>query len=356
MGRTTKALAGGVLAAAVTLLASPGAVTAPQRLVPTAATATTPVVTISAVGDTILGNTPTLPAHPVRYFRAVRPTMTNADIVFANLEGTLTNATASKCGAGSSGCYAFRNPPSYAGALARVGIDVVSNGNNHSHDFGTQGVQDTLAALNHAGVRHSGLPGQIAYTRAHGIRTAFVSFAPYASTANMLNLDAAAALVRKAAAHARLVTVYMHAGAEGSNAQHVTGHEEYYLGEDRGNPRRFAHRMVRAGAELVIGSGPHVLRGMEFYRGRLIAYSLGNFANYHNFNTSGVLALSAMLRVTLGPGGGFRGGHLTSVRLVDAGRPVLQRGSLTMVRSLSQQDFGTHAARLSKTGIIRPPV
>ena len=93
--------------------------------------------------------------------------------------------------------------------------------------------------------------------------------------------------MKKADAWADLVVVTMHAGAEGSDHQHVDPGTEYFLGENRGDSVAFTHAMVRAGADLVVGSGPHVLRGMEWYRGRLIAYSLGNFVGYHTLATSG---------------------------------------------------------------------
>src|SRR5204863_4928238 len=130
-------------------------------------------------------------------------------------------------------------------------------------------------------------------------------------------LHAARRLIRKAARRADLVVCAIHAGAEGTSAVHVTGAEELYLGEDRGNPEAFAHMAVDAGADLVLGSGPHVLRGMELYRGRLIAYSLGNFAGYHNFGVDGALADSAVLHVRVSRDGAFRSGRITSVRLVD---------------------------------------
>src|SRR5206468_4789223 len=127
---------------------------------------------------------------------------------------------------------------------------------------------------------------------------------PYPAASNLLALPQARPLGVKAATKADLVVVYMHAGAEGSDKQHGTRREEYAFGEDRGNPYRFAHMAIDNGADLVIASGPHVLRGMQFYHQHLIAYSMGNFANYHNFNSSGVLALSCVLRVTLSPTGG----------------------------------------------------
>ena len=119
-----------------------------------------------------------------------------------------------------------------------------------------------------------------------------------------------------------MVIVYMHAGAEGFGADHVTGREEHYLGEDRGNPEAFAHMAIDAGASLVIASGPHVLRGMQFYRGHLIAYSLGNFAGYGNFATAGDLDLSVILHVTLSASGRFEGARIDPIRFTATGRPV----------------------------------
>jgi poly-gamma-glutamate capsule biosynthesis protein CapA/YwtB (metallophosphatase superfamily) len=312
-------------------------------------------ITFAAVGDTMLGNSPELPADPGAYLDPVRSQL-KADSVFANLEGTLTDESYSpKCGGSSGGdCYAFRTPPSDARALAAAGFTIVNDANNHSSDFGPAGLADTIAALHRAGIRQTGLPGKITIERAGGERVAFLGFAPYASTASLLDLPAARALIRRASRRADIVVVAIHAGAEGTAAQHVTGGEEHYLGEDRGNPERFAQMAVRAGADLVLGSGPHVLRGMQIYRGRLIAYSLGNFSGFHNFDTSGVLGASAVLHVTLDPGGRFRSGRIASVRLVEAGRPELDPSGegARLVAALSHEDFGASGVRVGGEGRI----
>ena len=172
-------------------------------------------------------------------------------------------------------CFAFRAPPAYAADLRHAGFTVLNNANNHSYDFGAAGQEQTVSALHAAGIAQTGLPGEITVVRARGLRVAFVAFAPYSDTANLLDLPGGRALIQKARLQADLVVVYMHAGAEGSDAGHVTGREETYVGEDRGNPEAFAHMAIDAGADLVIASGPHVVRGMEFYHRHLIAYSLG---------------------------------------------------------------------------------
>src|SRR5438270_717020 len=89
---------------------------APTRISPTPA----------AVGDTILGDTPNLPPDPGAYLKPIEDAL-RAPITFGNLEGTLTTASRSKCGSGSSQCFAFRNPPSYGGVLAGAGFDVMNS-------------------------------------------------------------------------------------------------------------------------------------------------------------------------------------------------------------------------------------
>ena len=184
---------------------------------------------------------------------------------------------------------------------------------------------------------------------------AFLAFAPYHYDANLLDLPAARALIKKADSEANVVVVYMHVGAEGPAADHVTGHEELFLGEDRGNAEAFAHMAIDAGASLVIASGPHVLRGMQFYQGHLIAYSLGDFASYGDFATSGDLDLSVILRVTLSPAGRFEQARVYPVELAGAGRPVPGGGSVAFVARLSSEDFGPSAARILSSGVVKAP-
>jgi poly-gamma-glutamate capsule biosynthesis protein CapA/YwtB (metallophosphatase superfamily) len=313
-------------------------------------------ITFAAVGDTILGNTPTLPANPVAYLSAVRPQLSD-DVVFGNLEGALTDASGSKCGGGSSNCFAFRNPPRFARALRAAGFTVMSNANNHFGDFGSAGQTDTLRALRRAGIAQTGLPGQVTVRNVKGTRVAFVGFASYTYAASLTDLPAARELIRRASQQADIVVVAFHAGAEGSGAQHVTGHTEYYLGENRGNPERFAHMAIRNGADLILGSGPHVLRGMEIYRDRLVAYSLGNFAGFHNFSLGGALSATAVLHTTLEEDGSFRAGRIASVRMVGPGRPVPdpQRTGAKLINRLSHADFGASAITVGGRGRIIAP-
>jgi poly-gamma-glutamate capsule biosynthesis protein CapA/YwtB (metallophosphatase superfamily) len=311
-------------------------------------------LTIAAVGDTAMGMTPTLPPDPADYFDAIASEL-KGDVVFGNLEGTLTDVSESpKCVSHSEECFAFRAPPGYAHYLYAAGFRVMSNANNHSYDFGEAGQEETIAALHRAGVAQTGLPGQIDVSEFGGHRVAFLGFAPYSNTASLTDLEAARQLIAVAARRAGIVVVAIHSGAEGSDATHVTGTEEIYLGEDRGNAREFSHLAVDAGADLILGSGPHVLRGMEIYRGRLIAYSLGNFSGYHNFSLEGVLGETVVLHARLAADGAFVGGRLASVRMIEAGQPVPdpEDAGAALVAQLSKEDFGARRARIRPGGRI----
>ena len=110
----------------------------------------------------------------------------------------------------------------------------------------TSGRAQTISALNGSRVAHTGLPGEITVLHSRGRRVAFVGFAPYASDANLLDIPGAQALVRRARRRASLVVVIIHAGAEGTSALHIPHGSEFFLGENRGNPRAFAHAMIDA--------------------------------------------------------------------------------------------------------------
>ncbi len=347
-----------VLAVGATNLLSSSSTTTSIATTTTAAVTTTTAAhsfTLSAVGDTELGNTSRLPTNPATYLAPMKASL-GASIVFGNLEGTMTNATSSKCAPTSNECYAFRVPIAFAQFYRDIGFTVLNSANNHSHDFGTRGVVDTSHAIEAAGMVQAGLSGQIGVAHVGSTKVAFVDFAPYENTNNLLNLPAAAQLIARAKSMANVVVVYMHAGAEGTSADHVTRTTETYLGENRGNEYAFAHAAIDDGADLVLASGPHVLRGMEWYRGDLIAYSLGDFANYYDFSTAGTLDLSAILHVTLRSTGTYVREWLTSVRLNSTGQPFPDptHAALNFINTLSKQDFGASGVVIAPDGAISP--
>jgi Bacterial capsule synthesis protein PGA_cap len=315
-----------------------------------------PTVDLGWVGDMAFGRHYGLPPGGARrVLSGVAGLLKRPEIMAANLEGVLGSGGSSKCGGGGANCFAFQAPASYASEFRDSGIDIVNLANNHTNDFGEYGMGQTLDALRHARLPRTGRPGGIAIRRANGVKVAFLGFAPYPWASSLLDIPGAERLVRKADKRADLVVVMMHAGAEGAGATHTPHGREYAFGQDRGETRRFSHAVVSAGADLVIGSGPHVLRGMECYRRRVIAYSLGNFAGYRTLRTGGVLSLSGILRIKLEKSGRLKGGRLLPVTFDYPGTPHRGGGSISQVRRLSRDDFGDRSCRISKHGFVEMP-
>ena len=322
-------------------------------------TPTTPV-SMSATGDIILGDARgRLPRNDGEgFFAAVAPAL-SADIVMGNMDAALTEDTGwDKCGGDTTSCYAFRSPPAYTRHLVAGGFDLINGANNHSWDYGPQGYANTTAALNTAGIQYTGRPGEIARFEVGDTSVAVVGYSPYRLHNRVTAIPQAAGLVRQAATTADIVVVQAHMGAEGSDRTRVVPGIEWYYGENRGDVVKFSRAMVDAGADLVVGHGPHVLRGMEFYNGRLIAYSLGNFAGGgRTLQSTGPLGLGGVLRVDLNPDGSWLNGQFVGTYMDGDGWPQIdyQGSSLAQVSYLSSADFGVSAPYFAPDGTIVPP-
>lgn len=333
---------------------------------PAAATSSAPAetadaITLSATGDIIMGSAPgKLPPNGgAGFFKSVKASL-EADLVMGNLEQPLTEDTGiSKCGSPPRPkCFAFRAPPKYAAHLKEAGFDLLNTANNHARDYGVAGYRNTQQALEDAGLRHTGTTDEITVVDVKGVKVAAVGFSSYDGANSLIDLSQARQVVRRAAERADVVVVQVHMGAEGAGEGHVEPGTETFFGENRGDPMKFSRAVIDAGADLVVGHGPHVLRGMEFYRDRLIAYSLGNFAGGGNtLQGTGALGLGGILKVSLTEDGTWAGGEFISTSLNSAGRPVRDTGERGRARvaDLSADDFGDTAARFGKNGTISPP-
>ncbi len=337
----------GALAVAVLLTACAGPATRPPEPPlapaegaihpPPPVTAPTPVearpapelphVTIAAVGDIMLGTdfpSDRLPPHDgAELLKGMSAHLQEADIAFGNLEGVLLDGgqPAKKCGSGGF-CYVFRTPARYAAHLAEAGFDVFSLANNHARDFGEDGRSATMATLDGVGIRHSGREGTYASWEVKGLKVALVAYAPYAGNNNLLDVPGAVETVGQLASEHDLVIVSFHGGAEGGDVTRLPFGPEMYRGEARGDLVTFARAVVDAGADLVLGHGPHVPRALELYRNRLIAYSLGNFATYQGIKVTGNNGLAPLLQVRLSGTGEFVEGRIVSARQLRPQGPV----------------------------------
>lgn len=279
---------------------------------PVAAPSTSPTpgsgpITLNAVGDLMLErDIITLmdeygSAYP---YAAVRPILADADITIGNMEGTFTER-----GTRANKFYTFRTPPRHARGLAEAGFDVVSLGNNHTMDFGVEGLADTLTALDAAGVKHSGAGVDAAAARkpalleVRGTTIAFLSYnavleATFATdtTAGVARAaeQAIRADVSAAAAVADIVIVSLHCGTE-------------YQDAPTAEQRRLSRAAIDAGAAIVLGHHAHVFQGWETYGNGVIVYGLGNFV--FDLDTDDLATLgprpfqTAVLRFELSPAG-----------------------------------------------------
>ena len=311
---------------------------------------------IRAVGDIMLGS-----LNPDGFLRPeekgsiltyIRPVLQDADLTLGNLEGTLCDTgSTDKCEPDSLDCYVFRMPESYGADLDSAGFDFLSLANNHVGDFGPDCVTTTEAILDSLGIGWSGRPGTFASKILQGISVAFVAFHSGGYCNSSLEHDSANELVAWLKRTHDVVLVSVHGGSEGLAAMHMPDSVEYYLGENRGHMIKFAHGVIDAGADLVFGHGPHVARAMELYKGKVIAYSLGNFATYGRFNLQKERRFGGVLEIEVQKDGKVVAARLISVEQKYWGVPFVdpQHRFAHLVDSLSRGDrpgvgpmFGAH--------------
>lgn len=293
-------------------------------------------ITVAWVGDMV----PSLDAtynHTVLSF--IAPALAEPDLMIGNLEGTFANEDrSSKCIYLLSRCHAFRGDASFASALKTAGFDFVSLVNNHSYDYGEDGLKDTTAVLDAVGIPYIAPNKPTASIIVKGKRIGILGLSSTEPARTITDYAFIKETVAQLKQEHDFVIVVFHGGNEGSDKTAVPGVNEYMGTEDRGNVELVAHTAIDAGADLVLGSGPHVLRKIETYKGKKIAYSLGNFVGGNGkLVTSGTLGLSGIFTSTLSydhsPDHAF-----TSVILTKNGTPTfdpLERGK-GLIEQLSQ--------------------
>ncbi len=322
-------------------------------------------ITIAAVGDVMLGspypNDSRMPPNDgADLLKSVTPILSAADIAFGNLEGPIVDSgTSAKCSPGSTKCFAFRVPTRYGKYLKDAGFDVMSLANNHAGDFGDAGRSSTRKVLDDLGIKHAGSDrGRFSTTfiEVKGKRVAVIGFAHNNIVPNVNDLGFARQLVTDAKKKADIVIVSFHGGGEGIDRQHVLNQTEIFIGEARGNLPAFAHTVIDAGADLVLGHGPHVMRGMEMYKDRLIVYSLGNFCTYGWFTLAAETALTEIVEIKIGVDGKFISGKINAGKQTGRGGPLLDTSgeAIRVVRNLSATDFGPNAPKIAEDGTITP--
>ncbi|MBI3779086.1 MAG: CapA family protein [Gammaproteobacteria bacterium] len=333
------------------------AVPAPKPATPAPAETKAPVteVRIAAVGDIMLGGTagPEMQKYGYDYpFDRTQSILKQAQIVFGNLEGPLTDGGANE----TPKKYVFRSPPDkVAPALARAGFNIVSLANNHSLDYGPQGLEDTRVALEKAGIHGVGAGRNLAeartavYMKAGGSTVAFLAYSLTFPEEFWAGPDKPGTAfgheqqvredVAAARAKADIVVVSFHWGQEGK-----TELRDYQV--------QLAHTAIDAGANAVVGHHPHVLQGVEHYKQGVILYSLGNFAFGSFSNTA---TRSAIAQLT------FRDRQWNELRLTPINvrnaevvfqpRPLTGRDAAEVVEQLQQMSRARQTALENRDGV-----
>jgi len=304
-------------------------------------------MTLSFVGD--IAPTKEFPD----LFGLVKEELSKSDLTIGNLEGVITDREKSKCGTIVIGkCYAFSGNEGFVQILKNASFDMMNVANNHSYDFGEEGFIDTLKNLSMYDIDVIGVKNAIAHKKINGIRISFVGFSTGELLNNINNENEIQNIIQKAKINSDLVVVLFHGGAEGILATRVLNTKEKYLGEDRGNVQKFAKSSIDSGADLVIGSGPHVLRGMEWYKGKLIAYSMGNFAGYNTFNTKGILGISGILTVDIKNKNEITNAKFIPISINKNGVPTIDwtNTSISQINNLSEKDFGENGIMFDESG------
>lgn len=315
------------------------------------------LLTIATVGDIMTGTTyPTvrLPENGGKdLFRDVKEILCGADVAAGNLEGAICEGGTCTKRLASGRSYAFRMPPDHAELLSDAGLDFLSLANNHSNDFGSYGSTSSMQLLDKEGIGYAGLPGhETAVKEIGGVRYGFCAFGHNSHTIKHQDTSAVRRIVSSLADSCDIVIVSFHGGAEGADKAHLPYGTETYLGEDRGDLRSFARLCIDCGADVVFGHGPHVTRAVEVYRGRFVAYSLGNFCTPFGINLNGINGHAPVVEIAIAKDGRFVRGKIYSFIQQYGIGP--RKDSLNIVarhiRSLSEEDVPDSPLVISDDG------
>ena len=304
-----------------------------------------PVITVTAVGDIMMGTdypSPKLPKKDGRLlFEGSKGILRKADIVFGNLEGPLCDGGSPVKKVKDRESYVFRTPPRFAKNLVDAGFNVVSLANNHAGDFGYQGTSSTKKVLDAKGIKYSSKGGEVAEFEINGVKIGLVALSFGSPPRSIVYPEKALEEIELLSKKYDLLILSIHGGKEGGTALQTENEFEYFLDEPRGNLIQFAHEAIERGADLILAHGPHVPRAMEVYQDRLIAYSLGNFCTFGGMSLDKEKGYAPLLWVQLGKNGEFIRGKIYSFIQIPPGGPQRdgEGRAWALIKKLSQIDF-----------------
>lgn len=314
---------------------------------------------IAMVGDIMPGTTypyERLPKDNGRQlFLDCESLLRGATICVANMEGVLCEGGQSTNEGNPTG-YSFRIPICYVSLFKDAGIDHLCIANNHLRDFGPYGYERTMQVLDSVRMPYSGIKGYRSYEviLRDGLRFGVCSFGQneycyeHRDTAKMRQIVAE---LRK---KCDVLICSVHGGAEGVAAAHLPYGQEKYVGENRGCMRDIAHFLIDCGADIIHGHGPHVPRAIELYKGRFIAYSLGNFCTPFGFNLKGMCGHAPIISINISKDGRFLDGRIYSMLQISGVGPRWdnEQRALKDIRELTTSDITNGRLQIDDNGYI----
>ena len=228
------------------------------------------------------------------FFDGVRQVFEDDDLTIVNLEGPLTNAEKS-----NKHGFVFKGSPDYVDILSGSSVELCNLANNHTMDYGKTGLKDTVNVLDANGIGFCGYSKTYS-TTIRGVRVCALGFTWWDSDKKQI-----AQAIANARANCDLLIVNIHWGVEGNTMQ---DHKQVTIG----------HAMIDAGADLVIGTHPHVYQGIEKYKGKYIVYSLGNFCFAGNANPNDKRCIIFQQTFSFNPGMG-----IAQANIMDAGINII---------------------------------
>ena len=320
---------------------------------------TNDTISVAMCGDIMMGTTfPSvqLPSHDgAELFKDAAQIFSQADLAVGNLEGTLCDGGHSTKGTGPN-TYAFRTPTSYVQWLKKAGFDFLSMANNHANDFGLEGIESSEQMLQQAGIKFAGIEGrtETAVIERKGLKIGLCAFGHNSYTLKHTDLNTVERILNDLKQRADIVIVSFHGGAEGRTKSHLPYGTETFLGENRGSLRELAHFCIDNGADMVYGHGPHVVRAVEVYKDRFIAYSLGNFCTPYGMSLTGISSHAPLIEVKLNREGKFLKGTIHSMTQYKGVGPRLDKtnDAARQIKQLSEEDIPNSQAQINSRGDI----
>lgn len=324
----------------------------------------TDTISILMAGDTMLGEN--LNKIDKKIFGNVLNELKVAhDIKLFNLEGTIgdikQNDIFPKCSYGKY-CYTFMTPPSMLSLFKDMQTNshiVFNMANNHSMDYGIKVQEKTydLIIKENFGAIGTRKNPIIKYNiRNHKI--ALLGASPHSNTFSIFDqtLLSKISFLKK---QGYIIIVSLHMGAEGNDKYKVIDEDEIFLGQNRGNIYKLSRSLIDNGADLIVGHGPHVLRGIEMYKNKIVAYSLGNFLTYGKFALHDKLAYGGLLSITLNSDGNFVKGKFIGVEQLKNTNPhewnmgialTKSKKSTEWLQKISYDNFNKNSIKFDKEG------